>query len=169
MGLSVSIHIHFLPTWLFHGISIKLGAHRPRMWGSWKHTPTFSHLSSGMYGTSNCACLRLCACMLLRVKMHIVCLWVTYQSNWVRQKETLYYTYVKLIISKQGHDTVYSCLSYELWVCLWVSLCVTAFLFHTPLEHLCMIVFLCIFKHANKKSCTCQLGSRAGQTDWWLS
>lgn len=63
MGLSVSIHIHFPPTWLFHGISIKLGAHGLCMWGSWKHTPTLSHLSSGVYGSSGDSvrdCTRTC-------------------------------------------------------------------------------------------------------------
>lgn len=84
MALSVSIHIHFPPTWLFHGISIKLGAHRPRMWGSSKNTSTFSHLSSGMCGcTSDC-------CGYDRVQArhweegYIACLLVTYGTvGWV--------------------------------------------------------------------------------------
>lgn len=84
MALSVSIHIHFPPTWLFHGISIKLGAHRPHMWGSSKHTLTFSHLSSDMCGcTSDC-------CGYDRVQArhweegYIACLLVTYGAvGWV--------------------------------------------------------------------------------------
>lgn len=60
MAWSVSFHIHFPPTWLFHGISIKLGVHRPHMWGSWKHTSTFSHLSSGMCGSTSDCCGYVC-------------------------------------------------------------------------------------------------------------
>lgn len=68
----------FPPTWLFHGISIKLGAHRPHMWGSSKHTSTFSHLSSGMCAsTSDC-----CGCDHVQARHweegYIACLVVTY-------------------------------------------------------------------------------------------
>lgn len=86
MGLSVSIHIHFPPTWLFHGISIKLEAHRPYMWGSWKHTPTFSHLSSGMYGsTSNSVyvCVPVFVCMHVIEREDIYCMLMSDILNWL--------------------------------------------------------------------------------------
>lgn len=78
MALSVSIHIHFPPTWLFHGISIKLGAHRPHMWGSSKHTSTFSHLSSGMCGSPSDCCGHVCVQARHREVGYIACLLVTY-------------------------------------------------------------------------------------------
>lgn len=84
MALSVSIHIHFPPTWLFHGISIKLGAHRPQMWGSSKHTSTFSHLSSGMCGSPSDCCGHVCVQARHREVGYIACLLVTYGTAvWV--------------------------------------------------------------------------------------
>lgn len=84
MALSVSIHIHFPPTWLFHGISIKLGAHRPHMWGSSKHTSTFSHLSSGMCGSPSDCCGHVCVQAHHREVGYIACLLVTYGTAvWV--------------------------------------------------------------------------------------
>lgn len=84
MALSVSIHIHFPPTWLFHRISIKLGAHRPHMWGSSKHTSTFSHLSSGMCGSPSDCCGHVCVQARHREVGYIACLLVTYGTGvWV--------------------------------------------------------------------------------------
>lgn len=84
MALSVSIHIHFPPTWLFHGISIKLGAHRPHMWGSSKHTSTFSHLSSGMCGSPSDCCGHVCVQARHREVGYIAGLLVTYGTAvWV--------------------------------------------------------------------------------------
>lgn len=185
MGLSVSIHIHFPPTWLFHGISIKLGAHRPRMWGSWKHTPTFSHLSSGMYGSTSdsvCVskCVWVCVCVCTVYCMFINDIWNWSVCGWVceRLQREMY-----ILASSWCVLLIYSWyLFVSTLVCVFV--CKLCALVPFLLLSAAVSDYICVSakKPNNNKNKTeknkskmlhslapCQPVSQAGQADWWLS